>query len=167
MRPQRIVSYLSLNVIIHLEVKLNYGKILENGWISKGKRAPVISLIAKSKESDTVFLAKICMWFTAFWSNIWVEITAFQTEILYNSTAHNRKYTFILEYSSRLIFCDLSWGQKINGDWYLCVNYSIYLFHIPSYLLLLRGQINPQGDRTIWEKRILKFKSTKFFGRWL
>ena len=37
MRPQRIVSYLSLNIIIHLEVKLNYEKILENGWISKGK----------------------------------------------------------------------------------------------------------------------------------
>ena len=36
-------------------------KILENGWISKGKRAPVISLIAKSKESDTVFMIKICM----------------------------------------------------------------------------------------------------------
>ena len=31
MRPQRIVSYLSLNVIIHLEVKLNYEKILEIG----------------------------------------------------------------------------------------------------------------------------------------
>ena len=58
MRPQRIVSNLSVNVIIHLEVKLNYEKILENGWISKGKRAPVISLIAKSKESDTVFMAK-------------------------------------------------------------------------------------------------------------
>ena len=58
MRPQRIVSSLSLNVIIHLEVELNYEKILENGWISKGKRAPVISLIAKSKESDTVFLGK-------------------------------------------------------------------------------------------------------------
>ena len=57
-RPQRIVSNLSVNVIIHLEVKLNYGKILENGWNSKGKRAPVISLIAKSKESDTVFMAK-------------------------------------------------------------------------------------------------------------
>ena len=56
-----IVSYLYLNVIIHLEVKLNYEKILENGWISKGKRAPVISLIAKSKESDTVFMIKICM----------------------------------------------------------------------------------------------------------
>lgn len=61
MRPQRIVSYLYLNVIIHPEVKLNYEKILENGWISKGKRAPVISLIAKSKESDTVFMIKICM----------------------------------------------------------------------------------------------------------
>ena len=44
MRPQRIVSNLSVNVIIHLEVKLNYEKILENGWISKVKRAPVISL---------------------------------------------------------------------------------------------------------------------------
>ena len=32
MRPQRIVSNLSVNVIIHLEVKLNYEKILENGF---------------------------------------------------------------------------------------------------------------------------------------
>ena len=27
-------------------------------------------------------MTKICMWFTAFWSKIWIEITAFQTEIL-------------------------------------------------------------------------------------
>ena len=38
MRPQRIVSNLSVDVIIHLEVKLNYKKILENGWISKSKK---------------------------------------------------------------------------------------------------------------------------------
>ena len=66
MRPQRIVSNLSVNVIIHLEVKLNYEKILENGWISKVKRAPVISLIAKSKESDTDFMAEICMYLPPF-----------------------------------------------------------------------------------------------------
>lgn len=56
--PQRIVCNLSVNVIIHLKVKLNYEKILENGWISKGKGTPVISLIAKSKKSDIVFMAK-------------------------------------------------------------------------------------------------------------
>ena len=38
MSPQRIVCKLSVNVIIHLEVKLNYKKILENGWISKSKK---------------------------------------------------------------------------------------------------------------------------------
>lgn len=58
MSLQRIVCNLSVNVIIHLKVKLNYEKILENGWISKGKGTPVISLIAKSKESDIVFMAK-------------------------------------------------------------------------------------------------------------
>ena len=56
--PQRIVCNLSVNVIIHLKVKLNYEKILENSWISKEKGTPVISLIAKSKESDIVFMSK-------------------------------------------------------------------------------------------------------------
>ena len=87
MRPQRIFSNLSVNVIIHLEVKLNYGKILVNGWNSKGKRASVISLIAKSKESDTVFMTKTCMRFTAFLGNIWVEITAFLTNFYIWNTA--------------------------------------------------------------------------------
>jgi hypothetical protein len=33
MRPQRIVSNLSLNVIIHLEVKLNCHQILKNTYL--------------------------------------------------------------------------------------------------------------------------------------
>lgn len=79
MRPQRIVCKLSLNLIIHLTVKLNYEKILENGSISKEKWGLVISLKVKSKESDSVFLAKICMWFTVFQRNIRIEITSFLT----------------------------------------------------------------------------------------
>ncbi len=56
MRPQRIVSNLSVNVIIHLEVKLNYEKILENSQISKIKRATAISLIAmRSASLKTIF----------------------------------------------------------------------------------------------------------------
>ena len=35
MRPQRIVSYLSVNVIIHLEVKLNCSHILKNTCLPK------------------------------------------------------------------------------------------------------------------------------------
>lgn len=68
MKPQRIVCKLSLNLIIHLTVKLNYEKILENGSISKEKWGLVISLKVKSKESDTVFQR-----------NIRIEITSFLT----------------------------------------------------------------------------------------
>ena len=55
MRPQRIVSYLSLNVIIHLEVKLNYKKILENGWISKSKKGSCNIFDSKIKKNPISF----------------------------------------------------------------------------------------------------------------
>ena len=54
MRPQGIVSNLSVNVIIHLEVKLNYEKILGNGYLSKEKKKGFFK--PQKNESVKVFL---------------------------------------------------------------------------------------------------------------
>ena len=52
MRPQRIVSYLSLNVIIHLEAELNYNQISKNTCLPKVSIYILVVLCYKNEQTD-------------------------------------------------------------------------------------------------------------------
>ena len=56
MRPQRIVSNLSVNVIIHLEVKLNCNQILENTYLSKVSMYILTVLCYKNEQTDILLI---------------------------------------------------------------------------------------------------------------
>ena len=56
MRPQRIVSYLSLNVIMHLEVKLNCNQILKNTYHPKVSIYILAVLCYKNEQTNILLI---------------------------------------------------------------------------------------------------------------
>lgn len=56
MRPQRIVSRLSLNVIIHLEVKLNCNQFLKNTCLPKVSIYILAVLCYKNEQTDILLI---------------------------------------------------------------------------------------------------------------
>ena len=56
MRPQRIVSYLSLNVIIHLEVKLNCNQISKNTCLPNVSMHILAVLCYKNEQTSILLI---------------------------------------------------------------------------------------------------------------
>ena len=56
MRPQLIVSNLSVNVIIHLEVKLNCNQILKNTCLPKVSIYILVVLCYKNEQTDILLI---------------------------------------------------------------------------------------------------------------